>query len=303
MVVEGKLSMCQNCGCARCHESVPQQDDAQNQQAESALEQIQMMAMEEGEFSAPPADAPGAVRRMHNPQLTLQQRQQAALQLQRQHGNAFVQRMLAGEFGGRGIIQRWAVGLKADAECNDVVSYINANSPYKPKWATCKAQLKYDDSAGYTATPGSEKGSFDVTAPGAKIVYSSGPTIDMPTWSPTNPTTSKAWTAAMSQLQAHEDQHKNVFDSDQTTIESTMQYHSETVKAADEATAKATGKSRFFTQAGKELAVVQKNQNAVDSNGAGCAAMVDCSVDDDKTSAQGGMMPGGGTTDVASGVD
>lgn len=273
--------MCEKCGCAKCHESVPQLEDEASRPPQAMLEDAEMDDPG-GQDSATP------IRRMMSTAITSQQRQQATLQLQRQRGNAFVQRLLQGtQYVPVGAVQRWAVGLAADADCAQIVPYINGNSPYKPKWAVTKATLQFDDSAGYTASATDDKKtSWSVTLPGAKIVYAGGakgPTIDMPTWSPTNAKASKAWTAAMAQLQGHEDQHKNVFDTDQSTIESTMQYHSETVAATTEDAAKAAAKPKFWNEAAKQLKVVQTNQNAVDAGGAGCAATVDCS-DDESTS-------------------
>lgn len=266
--------MCEKCGCAKCHESVPQLEDEVERGPQAMLDDGEMEA-------ATGQDATAPLRRMIAPTSTPQQRQIATLQLQRQFGNAFVQRLLAGvQPVPVGAVQRWAMGLDAGAECSKIVPYINANSPYKPRWAKTSGTLKFDDSAGYTATAEDDKKTkWSVTLPGAKIVYAGGakgPTIDMPTWSPTNATSSKAWTAAMSQLQAHEDQHKNVMENDQQTIESTMQYHSESVAATTEDAAKAAGKGRFWTQAGTELKVVQPNQDKVDAGGAGCAAVIDC---------------------------
>lgn len=274
--------MCEKCGCAKCHESIPQLEDA-------AVHAPQTM-MDEGELAAPsPPDTAAPLRRMLSPTASPQQRQFATLQLQRQYGNAFVQRLLAGtQPVPIGAVQRWAVGLDPAADCSQIVAYINGNSPYKPKWAVTKGTLQFDDSAGYTASAEDDKKTkWTVTLPGAKVTYAGGakgPTIDMPTWSPTNPKASKAWTAAMAQLQAHEDQHKNIMDTDQQTIESTMQYHSESVSATTEEDAKKAAKSKFWTEAAKQLKVVQPNQNAVDAGGAGCAATIDC-TDEESTSA------------------
>ncbi len=282
--------MCEKCGCAKCHESVPQMEDEVSRPPQGM--------MDEGELAAPSTpDTTAPLRRMISPYASPQQRQFATLQLQRQYGNAFVQRLLAGtQPVPIGAVQRWAVGLDAGADCAQIVPYINGNSPYKPKWAVTKGTLQFDDSAGYTASAEDDKKTkWTVTLPGAKVTYAGGakgPTIDMPTWAPTNPKASKAWTAAMAQLQAHEDQHKNILDNDQQTIESTMQYHSESVSATTEEDAKKAAKSKFWTEAAKQLKVVQPNQNAVDAGGAGCAATIDC-TDSESTSA--GNAPDAGS--------
>lgn len=277
--------MCEKCGCAKCHESVPQLEDEVERGPQAMLDDGEMEA-------ATGQDATAPLRRMIAPTSTPQQRQIATLQLQRQFGNAFVQRLLTGvQPVPVGAVQRWAMGLDAGAECSKIVPYINANSPYKPRWAKTSGTLQFDDSAGYSATAEDDKKTkWSVTLPGAKVGYqggAKGPTIDMPTWSPTNPTSSKAWTAAMSQLQAHEDQHKNVLENDQQTIESTMQYHSETVAATTEDAAKAAAKPKFWNQAQKEMAVVQPNQNKVDAGGAGCAATIDCTEESSESASAG----------------
>lgn len=274
--------MCEKCGCAKCHESVPQLEDEVERGPQAMLDDGEMEAA-----SATP-DTTTPIRRMIAPYSTPQQRQLATLQLQRQFGNAFVQRLLSGtQPVPVGAVQRWAVGLDPAADCAQIVPYINGNSPYKPKWAVTKGTLQFDDSGGYTATAEDDKKTkWSVTLPGAKVVYAGGakgPTIDMPSWSPTNATSSKAWTAAMSQLQSHEDQHKNVMENDQQTIESTMQYHSESVAATTEDAAKAAAKPKFWNQAATELKVVQPNQNKVDAGGAGCAATIDCTEEESES--------------------
>ncbi|MBZ0320437.1 MAG: DUF922 domain-containing protein [Anaerolineae bacterium] len=290
--------MCEKCGCAKCHESVPQLEDEVERGPQAILDDGEMEA-------ATGQDATAPLRRMIAPTSTPQQRQIATLQLQRQFGNAFVQRLLAGvQPVPIGAVQRWAMGLDAGAECSKIVPYINANSPYKPRWAKTIGTLQFDDSAGYTAAAEDEKKTkWSVTLPGAKVGYqggAKGPTIDMPTWSPTNATSSKAWTAAMSQLQAHEDQHKNVLESDQQSIESTMQNHLESVSATTEDAAKATGKTKFWNQAQKEMAVVQPNQNKVDAGGAGCAAVIDCTEEESESAGAKNVDTGTSSANPAS---
>jgi predicted secreted Zn-dependent protease len=123
--------------------------------------------------------------------------------LQRMHGNAAVQRLIAGGVP----VQRWAVGLpKGTSDCAVVVSYMNAHSPYRATsgWARTRAQFSWGGDPAYAEADGV------ITATVANPTVTRTVTVDMPTWAPTDPAMARAWSAMITDLRAHEARHEGI---------------------------------------------------------------------------------------------
>jgi len=139
-------------------------------------------------------------------------RQRLAASLQRQCGNAALQRLLAPGATAAALpaIQRWAVGLSAgEANCLTVASYVNQHTPYQntggaPGWARTKATFDWSGTPVF-ATSGS---TTTATVSGASVTKTVN--VDMPVWAPTDPVMKKAWATAMGELRAHEAKHEGV---------------------------------------------------------------------------------------------
>ena len=108
-------------------------------------------------------------------------REQLITTLQRIHGNAAVQRLLATSGP---TVQRWAVTLAAStSDCAVVVNWMNAHSPHRADsgWAKTRAQFSWGGDPAYTTADGVTTAT--VTSPTVTPTV----TVDMPVWAPTDP--------------------------------------------------------------------------------------------------------------------
>ena len=133
--------------------------------------------------------------------------------LQRRHGNAAVQRLLAP--AGALPLQRWAVGLaRSTTDCERIVSYMNAHSPYSATsgWAQTTARFRWHGDPAHTE----EDGALTATVANPRVT----PTVDvdMPVWSPTDPAIRDAWSATMADLRAHESRHEEIASEWEATL-------------------------------------------------------------------------------------
>ncbi len=136
--------------------------------------------------------------------------------LQRRHGNAAVQRLLAGP----GLaVQRWAVTLgRGTTDCNVVVNWMNANSPYRTSsgWAKTNARFSWGGDPAYTTAGGT------TTATVANPTVTKTVSVDMPSWSPTDPTMSAAWSSMSTALRAHEARHEGIANTWEGTLRTNL---------------------------------------------------------------------------------
>jgi predicted secreted Zn-dependent protease len=133
-------------------------------------------------------------------------RERLATALQSRHGNAAVQRLLAPT--GSLPVQRWTIGLaRTTSDCARVVNYLDANSPYRASsgWAKTTARFTWGGSPAYTASADGE-----ITATVATPTVTRSVSVDMPTWAPSNPAMSTAWSAMTGTLRAHEAEHERI---------------------------------------------------------------------------------------------
>jgi predicted secreted Zn-dependent protease len=131
-------------------------------------------------------------------------RERLIASLQHIHGNAAVQRLLAGP----GLaVQRWAVTLaRGTTDCNVVVNWMNSNSPYRASsgWAKTNARFSWGGDPSYSEADGV------ITATVASPTVTKTVSVDMPTWSPTDPTMASAWSSMIAALRAHEARHEAI---------------------------------------------------------------------------------------------
>lgn len=191
-------------------------------------------------------------------------RERLAAALQRRHGNEALQRLLAPAAALP--VQRWAVGLpRGTSDCERVVSYLNANSPYRATsgWAKTHVRFSWSGSASYT-----EEGGV-ITATVASPRVTKTVRVDMPDWSPTDPAMSQAWSAMHGTLRAHEGEHERIADEWEATLGARLSGLSVTVSNRTAAAFNAAVGAEWSAW----LAEHQAAQSAIDP----FTAILDCS--------------------------
>jgi hypothetical protein len=143
-------------------------------------------------------------------------RERLIASLQRIHGNAAVQRLLA---TAGPTVQRWAVGLNRNTtDCAVVVNWMNANSPHRADsgWAKTRAQFSWGGSPAYTTADGV------ITATVSGPTVTKTVTVDMPSWSPSDPAMRTAWNAMIADLRAHEARHEGIANTWEATLRTNL---------------------------------------------------------------------------------
>lgn len=251
-------AMCEQCGGRCC-----QADDEQAAGFESANARVQPKFAE--------ANAPDQVQRAMNDLLngSPHQRRAALLQLQRQHGNQAVRRLLDSNVPPNQI-QRWQVNIPADTACADVAGLITDTSPYSPNWA--RAHFEFPWSSSYRARGTAP----DYTLEPINMRVRVTPNIDVPRWSPSERGTRTAWNTAMTNLNAHEELHRQIATTWRGNIQTAMEAYRPTVTADNEAGAVAQGEAEFQAEHDRQLVLHQAAQDALDTGGINCVAIINC---------------------------
>ena len=206
-------------------------------------------------------------------------RERLIASLQRLHGNAAVQRLLAGP----GLaVQRWPVTLaRGTTDCNVVVNWMNSNSPYRASsgWARTNARFSWGGDPNFSVADGV------VTATVANPTVTKTLNVDMPAWAPTDPAMAAAWSSMIAALRAHEARHEGIANTWETTLRTNLTGLSLTLPSRT---------TSAFTSAVQSewngwLAQHQTDQSAIDPY----SAVLDCSGGGGEESARSG---GGGAT-------
>lgn len=210
--------------------------------------------------------------------------------LQRIHGNAAVQRLLATSGP---TVQRWAVGLpRGTADCAVVVDWMNNNSPHRADtgWAKTNAQFSWGGDPAITTAGGV------ITATIRNPTVTKRVNVDMPVWAPTDPAMRTAWTAMIAQLRAHEAVHEGIATTWDATLRRNLTNLSVTLpsRTTDAFTAAVQAEWNVW------IAQHQAAQTAIDPY----TALLDCSGGGgDESASTGGAGGGGGETADLSGLD
>lgn len=196
-------------------------------------------------------------------------RARLATVLQARHGNAAVQRLLDAPGPP---VQRWAVALpRATSDCARVVSYLDANSPYRTTsgWARTHVRFSWSGDPSYTTSDGT------TTATVANPRVTMSVRVDMPQWSPTAPAMSSAWTAMTGTLRAHEAEHERIAGDWDARLTARLGALSVTVPNRSLAAFNAAVQAEWNTW----LAEHQADQDAIDP----FTAVLDCSAETGQT--------------------
>jgi hypothetical protein len=196
--------------------------------------------------------------------------------LQRRLGNQHVIRMLHSSEGwsagaaeraepaassGAPPIQRYAVSAPASARSEQLVRWLNANSPHKPAWARTDANFSWGRTM--NAVPGEDEGTWIVTV--ADPTVTKNTTVDMPTWTADNEPMQTVWDEMWAELRAHEAEHEAIADGWQTTMQENLEAAEYVVTASSEAEAKRLGRAEADGEWTGWIDAHQAEQRALDT--------------------------------------
>ncbi len=184
--------------------------------------------------------------------------------VQRRHGNAALQRLLTP--GAPLPVQRWAVTLgRGTADCDRVVSYMNAHSPYRADsgWARTNVSFSWGGDPSFSDADG------PITATVANPTVRKTVSVDMPSWAPTNAAMAGGWSAMTGDLRAHEARHEEIANDWETELRSRLSSLSVTVAHRTTAAFSAAVRAEW----GSWIAEHQAAQRAIDPY----TATLDCS--------------------------
>lgn len=144
-------------------------------------------------------------------------RRRLADAVQRRHGNAALPRLLAP--GTALPVQRWAVTLpRATADCDRVVGFMNAHSPYRADSGWARTNVSF----AWGGDPSFEESGGAISATVSNPTVTKHVTVDMPSWSPTNPAMAAGWSAMTGELRAHEARHEAIAADWETELRSRL---------------------------------------------------------------------------------
>ena len=201
-------------------------------------------------------------------------RGRAVRSLQQTAGNSSVQRLVDSVSGAALPVQRYAVGVRRTASCQQVIDWLNAHNPHRPAWAKTTPRFNW---TGRVEATGSAP-DFQVSISDPRVTVRT--TVDMPQWNPSDPAMATAWQAMHATLRAHESEHEAIADRWRETLQDRLANLSLTVTARRAAAQRA---ARTAVQAEWRgwLVEHQNDQNAIDP----FDAVLDCPAPSDEQAA------------------
>lgn len=163
-------------------------------------------------------------------------------------------------------LQRYPV--PAALPCNEVVDWMDSNSPYAPEWAEtrCTYSFNGDLNIRFENLP---DGSVQATVSGhPRLSVSKSCPIDSPQWNPSYRPNRRnelaAWNAMKVSLDAHERQHRQIGETDRVTLQSSFRTVQFTLTAASREEAMEQIRTQVETLKNQWGATAQANQDAID---------------------------------------
>jgi hypothetical protein len=152
--------------------------------------------------------------------------------------------------------------------CGELVDWLNSNSPYAPEWAETACNYSFNGGVRTSSTP-NPGGGVTVRARGSsQATVSVSCPIDRPSWNPTRRPNRDAevtaWRAMMAVLSAHEQQHRQIGQTWQATLQSRFQAVDFTVTGTDEADATAKASQHLTDLQNQWGTDAQAAQSAID---------------------------------------
>ena len=163
-------------------------------------------------------------------------------------------------------IQRYKVPRKL--ECDEVVDWLDHNSPYSPEWAQTKCSYTFTGKLRISKPMTSGAGvSLIVTGHSGLSVSVSCP-IDSPGWAPSarhdHQAVVAAWKGMKTSLDAHEQQHRAIGRKWRAILETRFRGVNFTVTGADKADAMRMVREEVAAQQQQWIADAQADQDAID---------------------------------------
>jgi hypothetical protein len=163
-------------------------------------------------------------------------------------------------------LQRYPV--PASLACNEVVDWLNSNSPYAPEWAETRCNYSFNGQAN-VATTTQPDGTVKADVRGNnKMSVSVSCPIDRPEWSPSNRPNQAAevaaWRAMRATLDQHEAAHRSIGQTWRATLEGRYRAVNFSVTGADQAEAMANASAELTSRKDSWGADAQAAQDAID---------------------------------------
>jgi hypothetical protein len=164
------------------------------------------------------------------------------------------------------LIQRYAV--PGSLACDEVVAWLNDNSPYKPEWAETRCGYSFSNNLKMDSSTQPDKTiSLRITGHD-KVSVSMNAPIDVPIWNPSRrPNRAaevEAWRAMRQSLDAHEAQHRQIGTTWKATLLKRYQELDFTVTGASKAEALASARSELEATRLAWVAEAQADQSNID---------------------------------------
>lgn len=162
-------------------------------------------------------------------------------------------------------IQRYPV--PGSLACNEVVDWLNANSPYAPEWA--ETRCTYSFSNVRVNTRALPDGTVRATVTGSpSLSVTKACPIDSPNWSPTaRPNRAAelaAWNSMKTTLAAHEQRHRQIGEQQRVAMQTSFRAINITVTGADQADAMQQAQQRVADLQQQWTQDAQAAQDAID---------------------------------------
>lgn len=163
-------------------------------------------------------------------------------------------------------LQRYRV--PSNLPCNELVGWLNGNSPYAPEWA--QTACDYQFNGGLQTQPTTlSNGKVQIRARGnSRATVAVSCPRDMPSWSPSRrpniDAERAAWSRMLEVLGAHEQEHRNIGRNWQTELQTRFQGVDVTVTGADATEAQSQLQERVAEMQRRWTAEAQTAQDAID---------------------------------------
>lgn len=164
------------------------------------------------------------------------------------------------------VLQRY--GVPGELRCDELVDWLNTNSPYSPEWAQTNCNYAFNGGL-RTRHRTLPDGTVEVTVSGHnKLTVSVNCPIDRPSWTPTRRPNRAAevtaWGAMRASLDAHEQEHRRIGQEWRTTLQDRFRAVSFSVTGNSQEDAMAQAQAQTTADQQSWMTEAQAAQDAID---------------------------------------